>query len=69
MDFLFVELFTGHPNTAALTSPAQGVLHPELDQEESIFVNSFLEIAFVSGKCQKRLRELFADVMKKQVVS
>lgn len=69
IDFLFIELFTEHPITTTLTSPTKGFLHPELDQEESIFVNSFLEIAFVSGRCQKCLTELFADVMKQQVVS
>lgn len=69
IDFLFIELYTGHPITTTLTSLTKGSLHPELDQEESIFVNSFLEIAFLSGRCQKCLTELFADVMKKQVVS
>lgn len=69
IDFLFIELYTGHPITTTLTSLTKGSLHPELDQEESIFVNSFLEIAFLSGRCQKCLTELFADVMKKRVVS
>lgn len=70
IDFLFLEFFSaGHPVPTTLTSPARGFLHPELDQEGSIFVNSFLEIAFLSGRCQKCLTELFADVMEKQVVS
>lgn len=69
ISFLFLELSAGHPIPTALTSPARGFVHLELDQEGSIFVNSFLEIAFLSGRCQKCLTELFADVMEKQVVS
>lgn len=65
INFLFLKLY----NSYNPDIPARGFLHPELDQEGSIFVNSFLEIAFLSGRCQKCLTELFADVMKKQVVS
>lgn len=37
---------------------------PELDQEDSVRVNNFLKVAFLSGKCQNCLGELFADVME-----
>ncbi|KAK2120271.1 hypothetical protein P7K49_001657 [Saguinus oedipus] len=40
---------------------------PELDQEDSVWVNNFLNVAFLSGKCQNCLGELFADVMEKSL--
>ncbi|KAG8518794.1 Ribosome-recycling factor, mitochondrial [Galemys pyrenaicus] len=38
--------------------------HLKFDQEDSIWVNNFLKVAFLSGKCQNCLGELFADVME-----
>lgn len=34
------------------------------DQEDYVWVNNFLKVAFLSGKCQNCLGELFADVME-----
>lgn len=37
---------------------------PVFDQEDYVWVNNFLKVAFLSGKCQNCLGELFADVME-----